>query len=128
MNGSFLLDTNAAISLFSGDAALLELFADADLFVPIIVIGELYYGAYKSARVSENLARVREFAKGNAVLECDETTADRYGQIQNALRAKGRPIPQNDVWIAAIAMQFDLTVATRDAHLANVDGLAVQSW
>jgi predicted nucleic acid-binding protein len=56
MNGSFLLDTDAAISLFSGNAALLKLFADADLFIPIVVIGELYYGAYKSDRVTENLA------------------------------------------------------------------------
>lgn len=102
--------------------------ANADLFVPIIVIGELYYGAYNSARVTENVMRLREFAKISAVLECDEGTADRYGQVQKALRAKGKPIPQNDVWIAAIATQFGLTLATRDTDFANVDGLEIQSW
>jgi len=128
MSGSLLLDTNAVIALLSGDPSLASTLAGADLFVPIIVIGELYYGAYKSTRVSENLVRLKEFAKANTVLGCNEATADHYGQVQNALRAKGRPIPQNDVWIAAIAVQNDMTLVTRDAHFGAVDGLALQIW
>jgi len=128
MNGSLLLDTNAVIALLSANATLASTLAGTDLFVPIIVIGELYYGAYKSTRVSENLTRVKEFAKANALLGCDEATADYYGQVQNTLRAKGRPIPQNDVWIAAIALQHGLALVTRDAHFGAVDGLALQTW
>jgi tRNA(fMet)-specific endonuclease VapC len=54
--------------------------------------------------------------------------ARQYGVIKNALRAKGRPIPENDIWIAAIAMQYHLTLVARDGHFQEVDGLVVGQW
>ena len=98
------------------------------MFIPSIVLGELYFGARKSRRVKENLARIDEFAVSNVVLGCDTETARYYGEIKNALREKGRPIPENDVWIAAIALQYDLTLTSRDAHLGEIDHLKVESW
>jgi len=55
-------------------------------------------------------------------------TAWRYGEIKSSLRAKGRPLPDNDIWIVSIARQHQLTVATRDAHFGEIPGLALLSW
>jgi tRNA(fMet)-specific endonuclease VapC len=56
------------------------------------------------------------------------TTAQQYGEIKNALRAKGRPIPENDLWIAALSLQYGLTVVTRDDHFNAIDGLPIATW
>jgi tRNA(fMet)-specific endonuclease VapC len=127
--GRFLLDTNIVIALFAGEISLQQRLAEAcEVFVPCIVLGELYYGARKSTRVTENLARIDEFVGSSTVLPCDTVTAQQYGDIKNKLRAKGRPIPENDIWIAAIAMQYQLTLVARDGHFHEVDGLRVDAW
>ena len=68
------------------------------------------------------------FAARSSVLFCDLTTAQHYGQTKNALRAKGRPIPENDLWIAAIALQYGLVLVTRDDHFSLIDGLLLANW
>jgi len=129
MSGRNLLDTNIVIALFAQDPAVVEHLDKAEeVFIPSIVLGELYFGARKSGRVKENLARIDEFAVSNVVLGCDTETARYYGEIKNSLREKGRPIPENDVWIAAIALQYDLILISRDAHFGEVDNLKVESW
>lgn len=129
MSGRNLLDTNIVIALFAQDSAVVEYLDEVEeVFIPSIVLGELYFGARKSRRVEENLARIDEFAVSNVVLACDTETARYYGEIKNALREKGRPIPENDVWIAAIALQYDLTLISRDAHFGEIDHLKVESW
>ena len=102
--------------------------AAEEVFVPSIVIGELYFGAYKSARSEDNRKAVETFTAGRVVLIPDADTADMYGQIKYALRIKGRPIPENDIWIAALAMQHDLVLLTKDQHFAEVDNLSVTQW
>jgi tRNA(fMet)-specific endonuclease VapC len=110
MSGRFLLDTNAVIAIFNNDAALqTRLLSAPEVFISSVVLGELYYGARKSARVTENLQKINDLAAKSAILGCDLTTAQWYGEIKNSLRAKGRPIPENDIWIAAVAKQYDLT-------------------
>lgn len=129
MAGIYLLDTNSAIALSAGDAALLTRIQDAEeVFVPAIVLGELYFGAQKSSRMQENLRRVDTLAAGWAVLNCDRLTARHYGRIKQQLRAKGRPIPDNDIWIAAVALQHGLPLLTRDRHFSEVDDLTVEAW
>lgn len=129
MSGRFLLDTNIVIAIFAQEAVIQQRLSEAEaVFVPSIAIGELYYGAYKSGRVDANIARLGNFIAENTVLECDTLTADYYGRIANLLRQKGRPIPDNDKWIAAIAMQHQLTLVSRDAHFQEVDGLLVEMW
>jgi tRNA(fMet)-specific endonuclease VapC len=124
-----LLDTNIVIALFAREAEVQQRLAEAsEVFVPSIVLGELYYGARKSRRATENLARIDAFVVSNTVLSCDTATARQYGEIKNALRAKGRPIPENDIWIAAIAMQYQLTLVARDGHFHEVDGLQLEAW
>jgi tRNA(fMet)-specific endonuclease VapC len=127
--GRFLLDTNIVIALFAGEVSIQQRLAEAsEVFVPCIVLGELYYGARKSTRVTENLARIDEFVASSTVLPCGTATAQQYGDIKNTLRVKGRPIPENDIWIAAIAMQYQLTLVARDGHFHEVDGLRVEAW
>jgi tRNA(fMet)-specific endonuclease VapC len=118
------LDTNIVIELFAREAAIQQRLAEvSEVFVPNVVIGELYYGARKSTRVTENLARNDEFVASSTVLPCSTATAQQYGDIKNTLCAKGRPIPENDIWSAEIAMHNQLTLVARDGHFHEVEGL-----
>ncbi|MFI5340088.1 MAG: type II toxin-antitoxin system VapC family toxin [Candidatus Methylomirabilales bacterium] len=129
MNGRFLLDTNIIIALFADETAVKDSLARADeVFTSSIAIGELCFGAWKSDRASENLARIDDFTANSVVLGCDTDTARRYGEIKNALRLKGRPLPENDIWMAAIALQHGLMLVTRDAHFNEIENLKVVAW
>lgn len=129
MTGKVLLDTNVVIALFMGETSIQQqLSVTSEVSVPTIVLGELYYGAHKSVRTENNTARIDEFTANNAVLWCDTATAQHYGIIKNQLRTKGKPIPENDIWIAAIAKQYQLTLVTRDNHFQYVDGLTREQW
>jgi tRNA(fMet)-specific endonuclease VapC len=129
VNGRFLLDTNIIIALLAQDPIVHERITRAEeILIPCIAIGELFFGAYKSLRVQENLARIDDFARNNAVLLCNIDTAKRYGDVKNRLKEKGQPIPENDIWIAAIAQQYSLTLVTRDPHFGLVDNLSVEKW
>ena len=128
-NGKYLLDTNIVIALFSGEAAVQEKSRNAAVVAlgpPII--GELCYGAQKSGKVLENLQRINRFVQQNAFFSCDLETAQWYGIIKDQLRRKGRPIPDNDLWIAAIALQYDLILVTRDAHFNQIESLRTERW
>ncbi len=129
MNGRYLLDTNILIALFANETAVTDHLSEAEeVFVPSIALGELCYGARKSSRVEENMVRINDLATNSAVLGCDTKTAQQYGEIKNRLRQKGHPIPENDIWIAAIAVQNELTLVARDTHFEEVDGLGVETW
>jgi tRNA(fMet)-specific endonuclease VapC len=124
--GRVLLDTNIIIQLFADDAGVRLGVAHADaVFVPVIALGELFYGARQSGRVAANLERITAFAAAAAVLVCDGATAAAYGELKAVLRAQGTPIPENDIWIAALARQHALKLATRDIHFEAVPGLDV---
>jgi tRNA(fMet)-specific endonuclease VapC len=129
VNGKYLLDTNIIISLFAKDSQIHDRIAKAEeVFVPCIAIGELYFGAYKSLNLEENLACIDEFALNNTVLPCDTDIAKKYGDIKNSLREKGQPIPENDIWIAAIAQQYALTLVTKDSHFEAIENLKIETW
>lgn len=129
MNGKYLLDTNIIIALFADETSVKDKLAVADeVFIPSVVVGELFYGAHKSVRVKENIARIDEFASSNIVLKHDIETARVYGEVKNNLRIKGHPIPENDIWIAALAIQHNLTVVSRDKHFSEIDNLKIIAW
>ena len=128
MSGKYFLDTNIVIALFADDALVKENLAKTEeIFIPSVVIGELFYGAHKSARAKENLARIDEFASHNIVLGCDTETARVYGEIKDALRIKGHPIPENDIWIAAICIEHQVPLATENAHFSYIPPLRIVS-
>jgi tRNA(fMet)-specific endonuclease VapC len=126
---SYLLDTNAAVALLNNDESMVK-FLDTNVnsFLSIITIGELYFGAEKSGRAEANRTKVTALAERYRVLSLDAATAYVYGRIYQQLRKKGRPIPMNDVWIAAIALQHNLTLLTRDEHFEEVDNLPLATW
>ena len=104
-NGKYLLDTNIIIALFADEANIKAHLAKAEeVFIPSIAVGELYYGANKSQRVKENLAKIEDFVLDNVILSCDSQTSRYYGEVKNSLRIKGRPLPENDIWIAAMTI------------------------
>lgn len=128
-SGDCLLDTNIVIGLFAADPAIIRgLHEASSVFIPSIVIGELTYGALCSAHPQENMARIERLVAMNGILNCDVETARWYGQIKAALRRKGCPLPENDLWIAALAQQHQLLLITRDAHFAHIPDLPQSSW
>jgi tRNA(fMet)-specific endonuclease VapC len=129
MNGRYLLDTGIVASLFRGDTGVRdEIAGSEEIFISSITLGELFYGAFKSQRTEDELKKIGEFARVVRVLDCDSDTAEVYGRMKTALRVKGRPIPENDIWIAATAVQHDLPLAMRDPHFEQVEGLILASW
>jgi tRNA(fMet)-specific endonuclease VapC len=129
MNGRYLLDTNIVIAIFSNDTSVKDSLEKAEeVFVPVIVLGELYYGAQKSSRTKTNIARINELAETGSILTCNTETSRQYGEIKNTLWLKGKPIPENDIWIAAIAKQYGMTLVSRDDHFKGIDDLVIVTW
>jgi len=125
---TFLLDTNVVIAVLNKEPAIESQLIGKTIYLASIVLGELYYGAYKSAKTKENLAKIEAFIVNYPILECTKQTAEAYGLLKQTLEAKGGLIPENDMWIAALANQHTLTLVTRDDHFTRVDGLTVVKW
>ena len=129
MNGRFLIDTNIAIGLLKGDEAITSrIDSQMRLYLPAVAVGELLFGAYRSGRVQQNLERVESLTRQLPVLSCDLATADEYGMLKHELRKKGRPVPDNDIWVAAISQQHKLTLITRDQHFREFGSLKADFW
>lgn len=124
MAGKALLDTNVVIAMLNRDSRI-KAIVDSyeEVFVPSIVVGELYLGALRSQRIIENVSRIESYCRDCVILEVDEQTGRRYGEVKAQLMAAGKPIPQNDVWIAAIALQYEIPLLTRDKDFKSVESL-----
>lgn len=117
------LDTSVAIDVLAAkvDARLLSS-VNAPL-LPAPVVGELRYGALNSRRAAENLAKVEALVARCAVLNVTLATAKVYAELRLALRQKGTPIPENDLWIAALCVEHQVPLAAVDAHFDAIDDL-----
>jgi tRNA(fMet)-specific endonuclease VapC len=128
-SGRFLLDTNIVIALLEGDDTVLSHLDQAtEVFIPAVAVGELFFGAAKSGRPSENTERVARFAAGRSIVPCDLNVAPEYGRLKQRLREKGRPLPENDIWIAATAIHHGMVLVTRDRHFQEVEDLDTEDW
>ncbi|MBI2947261.1 MAG: type II toxin-antitoxin system VapC family toxin [Verrucomicrobia bacterium] len=128
-SGEVLLDTSVVVPYFRGDAVIgRQVRACTTLYLPQTALGELYCGAYLSTNQTKTLAEITSFLAAVTILSPGLVTADHYGRIRAALAKAGTPIPENDIWIAAIAKEFQLPVAARDAHFDQVAGLQVLKW
>jgi tRNA(fMet)-specific endonuclease VapC len=126
---SVLLDTSVVIRHFRDSNALAaHLAAFEELYLPQPALAELYAGAFRSARPEKNLQQIELFLEAVDVLPPDDATPMLYGRISAQLALAGTPIPQNDIWISAIALQSDLPLATCDAHFGRVPGLKRLRW
>jgi tRNA(fMet)-specific endonuclease VapC len=129
-NGSVLLDTTIVVDHLrnKNPAVAQQLKKTGTLYLPLPALGELLYGVYNSHFQAKGLNQVEEFLKICAVLSPDERTAHHCGRVKADLRRKGKPIPENDIWIAAVAIEHDLPLATCDQHFSLVSGLNVLHW
>lgn len=128
--GAYLLDSSVLIPSLRGDTAISARIDSApQTFVSSIVLGELYVGAYGSpTRADTAQAEVEAIEQKVTVLASDATTARIYGRIKHDLKQRGLFMPDNDLWIAATAIQYDVTLAARDAHFDWIKELRVEQW
>ncbi|HEX9637809.1 MAG TPA: PIN domain-containing protein [Acidobacteriota bacterium] len=124
-----ILDTNAVSALLVGDLALAEILAaDSRHHLPVIVIGEYRYGLLGSRHPGRLERLLATLIRESIVLPVEEATAEAYAQLRRQLRQRGRPIPENDLWIAALAQQHNLQVVTRDDHFEQIPDLQRIAW
>ena len=124
-----ILDTNALSDFLAKNPQVRLLVEAAPLLtVPVIVLGEYQFGlrsSFKRVRLEFDLS---ELLRDTQVLDIDVQTVPNYADIRHELKSRGRPIPENDLWIAALARQHGLPVLTRDAHFDAVQGLKRLAW
>jgi tRNA(fMet)-specific endonuclease VapC len=125
-----ILDTNAVSALLAGRNEPLQRVLDvADQHhLPLPVIAEYQYGLLHLPRPQRLQSLFRRLEADSIILLPDRLTADAYADIRQELKKKGQPIPENDIWIAALARQFDLEVVSQDAHFDSVPRLRRIGW
>jgi len=124
-----ILDTNAISAFFDGVAEVVQRVAEAqDVFLPVIVIGEYRYGLQSSRERVEREARFKEFCRVCKLLAVDEETSEHYAVVRHRLRLAGTPIPENDIWIAALALQHGRQLLSNDRHFDVVEGVSRIGW
>jgi tRNA(fMet)-specific endonuclease VapC len=127
MEVKVLIDTSAFAGFRLGNADVVERIRASDLVLfSSIVFGELLVGFRRGSRFKENMTHLQRFLDHDAVrfVEVGEVTADRFSRIAIHLRRQGTPIPENDIWIAAQAMEHGAELLTFDRHFERIGGLA----
>lgn len=123
-----LLDTSIIIHSFKSHNDIVQKLDSFDeVFVPVFVVGELLFGAYKSSNPEKNLLQISLFLNNCAIINPNNVTAEYYGKVKAFLYQRGKPLPENDIWIAAIVKQYDLPLYTTDKHFTEVEGITLVS-
>lgn len=126
----YLLDTNAVIAILNADERFfkkLEQYNESDFVISSIVLSELYYGAYKSQRTADNLAKIKLLSF--EILQFNQNDADVAGEIRAFLEKKGTPIGSYDTLIAGQALANNLTLITHNVReFERVQGLLLEDW
>lgn len=126
---NYLFDTNIIIGFLKNEENIVnKLKSESSINVSVVTIGEMFYGANNSNNSSKNLKLYSEFFKYCNVFEISEKTAEYYADIRFELKKIGKPIPENDIWIAAIAKENDLIIVTRDKHLNDIEFIPTEKW
>ena len=121
-----LLDTSAYSRFFGGDDRVLDVLGEAEtVYLSAIVIGELFAGFRGGSKLRENRNQLSQFLQKPTVrpLEVTTETAEIFGEVKDTLKRAGTPIPMNDVWIAAQAIETGSVVVSFDEHFNKVPGL-----
>ena len=125
----YCLDTVAYSHFKRGKSEIVNLLDRADwIGVPVIVIGELCAGFARGSRVNQNLLELDEFLASPVVevLPIERNTATIFGEIVAELRSQGRPIPTNDIWIAATCASAGATLLTFDGHFRSIPRIGLR--
>lgn len=126
-----LLDTNAYSALRRSHQTVAELVRQSEeVLLSVVVAGELLFGFHNGSRYEENAHALADFLADPNVylLPITWKTADFFGRISSELKGKGRPIPTNDIWIAAHAMETGADLISSDLHFDNIDGLTRRTF
>ena len=124
-----LLDTNALSAFADGDAGLAPIVKQTKrISVPVVALGEYRFGIRQSRNREYYEAWLKAQSAHWEVLCVDELTTIHYATVRFELKQKGRPIPANDMWIAALSRQYDRPLISRDRHFDSVSGLIRISW
>jgi predicted nucleic acid-binding protein len=124
-----VLDTNALSAAADDDAAIIAVLARADqIAIPVITLGEYRYGIAQSRHRASYAEWLDGLLHDCVVLDANEGTTHYYAEITLELRQKGRPIPTNDIWIAALCRQHSLPLLSRDRHFDLVPGMKRIGW
>ena len=122
------LDTNIYSAFKNGNEKIRDILENADeILIPATVLGELYSGFHIGSLTEMNLTELDDFLSkpGVSIVEINKEIAFRYGFITKKLRKQGTPIPTNDIWIAASAMDSGSILLSSDKHFKNIPGLMV---
>jgi tRNA(fMet)-specific endonuclease VapC len=123
---NILLDTNCYSAYLTGDERVLNVLVEAEsVYMSIFVLGELFAGFRGGSKIQQNLNYLKRFLAKKTVKILDATmeTAEIFGDLKEKLKKNGSPIPINDVWIAAHALETSSVLITYDAHFQNITGL-----
>ncbi len=124
-----ILDTNAVSALLAGEPGIADVLSGSERHeLPVTVIGEYRYGLLRSKYRDQVQPLLERLVRESNVLVIDESTAKTYAEVRDKLREKGTPIPENDVWIASLAVQHRATVVSRDEHFEQVEGMSRVGW
>lgn len=132
--GEVLLDTSLIVDLLAGDHTVAEKLEGTRPAVSAITAGELEVGLRLISRALKVRQRTQAFLARCTLLPVEPATGEAYATIKLMLRRKGQPIPENDVWIAAVALQHDLLLVTRDRthfepeHFRDIQRLHIELW
>lgn len=121
-----VIDTNAYSALLAGEEPIADALAESEeVLLCAVVIGELLDGFAGGSKEAENRRRLEQFRQKprTVTVPITRATAEWFAQIKQQLRRKGRPIPINDVWIAAVCMEHGAAILSEDGHFAQIDGL-----
>lgn len=119
------IDTNIYSAFKRGNSEVISLLEEADeVFIPAVVLGELYAGFFQGMNQQKNLVELNEFLNtpGIDIIEINNSIAERYGNIVKILRQQGTPIPTNDIWIASAAIEKNARLQSYDKHFESVPG------
>jgi predicted nucleic acid-binding protein len=124
-----ILDTNGLSAVADGESELESILRKApELAIPVIVLGEYWYGISHSRDRHRYEQWLTEYLPAFRILSVDEQTALSYSAIRTELKKAGTPIPSNDVWIAALCRQFSMPLISRDRHFDFISGLTRLTW
>lgn len=120
------IDTNIAIALLNNQTNIYSTLKKYDIiYLPITVCGELLFGAKNSKLSIKNTKRYIEFIQTCEVLDTSLIVAQNYASLRTQLKQKGNPIPENDIWIAAICVTNNIPLFTLDKHFTYIDELKI---
>jgi tRNA(fMet)-specific endonuclease VapC len=129
---SYLLDTNICVYWLKGDESIEQRSLEiglGDIAVSFITISELYYGAYKSQKINENITAIKKLESKLGIVDSDDEICKNFGKLKTELEKEGKIIDDADLFIAACALANKLILVTNnEKHFGRIENLKLENW